>query len=103
MYYTYMIRCADNSIYTGITTDIERRSKEHIEQNGDGAKYTKSHKPIEVSAAWSSQNRSLASTLEYRIKRLSKVQKERLISEPCCLGEILKDKIEIREYSVISV
>lgn len=103
MYYTYMIRCADNSIYTGITTDIERRFKEHIEQNGDGAKYTKSHKPIEVSAVWSSQNRSLASTLEYRIKRLSKVQKERLISEPCCLGEILKDKIEIREYSVISV
>lgn len=96
-----MIRCVDNSIYTGITTDIERRFREHIEQNGSGAKYTRSHRPIEVSAVWESKNRSLASALEYRIKRLSKKQKEDLISEPCYLGKFLKDKIEIDEYSVV--
>ena len=41
MYYTYMLRCTDNSIYTGITTNIERRMEEHFKQNEKCAKYTK--------------------------------------------------------------
>lgn len=102
MYYTYMIRCVDNSIYTGITTDIERRFREHIEQRGVGAKYTRSHRPLEIVAVWSSKNRSLASALEYRIKHLSKKQKEELISRPDYLEKFLGDKVEIGEYSIVT-
>ena len=43
MYYTYMIRCSDNSIYTGMTNNLERRIEEHITKDKRGAKYTKSH------------------------------------------------------------
>lgn len=77
MYYTYMIRCTDNSIYTGITNDVEKRFKKHI--NGDGAKYTKSHKVEKIVALWRSKDKSLASKLEYNIKQLTKKQKEDLV------------------------
>lgn len=79
MYYTYMIRCEDNSLYTGITTDIERRFNEHYQKHIKGAKYTKSHEAIKIEAAWETANRSQASKLEYNLKKLSKQQKEKLI------------------------
>lgn len=43
MYYVYMLRCVDNSIYTGITTNVERRMKEHLERSNKCAKYTRTH------------------------------------------------------------
>ncbi len=87
MYYIYMIRCADDSLYTGITTDLERRMREHRE--GDGAKYTASHPVTEICTAWSSDNRSHASRLEYYIKTLKKPQKERLVKGEASLGQLL--------------
>lgn len=54
MYYTYMIRCMDNTIYTGITTDLKRRMEEHFTQNEKCAKYTKRHKAKKLEAVWSS-------------------------------------------------
>ena len=62
MYYTYMIRCIDNSIYTGITNNIEERFNKHI--SGTGAKYTKSHKPEKLEIVWRSKDKSLACKLE---------------------------------------
>ncbi len=79
MYYTYMLRCADNSIYTGITTDLNRRLEEHISKGHKCAKYTFTHSAVKIEAVWKSKNRSLASKLEYYIKRLNKIQKETLI------------------------
>lgn len=79
MYYTYMLRCQDNSIYTGITTDVERRMKEHFEQNEKCAKYTRRHEAKKLEAVWKTTNRALASKLEYAIKQLTKLQKEELI------------------------
>lgn len=79
MYYTYMLRCKDNSIYTGITTDVERRMKEHFEQSQKCAKYTRRHKAKHLEALWQSEDRILASKLEYAIKKLTKIQKEELI------------------------
>ena len=79
-YYTYVLRCEDGSVYTGITTDLKRRFAEHSEKNGLGARYTRSHTAIKLEAAWESDSRSLASKLEYRIKHLKKEKKERLIS-----------------------
>ena len=95
MYYTYMIRCEDNSIYTGITNNVENRLNKHI--LGKGAKYTKSHKAKKVEAVWRSKDKSLASKLEYQIKQLTKKQKEELING-IKLSNYLKGKIDGRRY-----
>lgn len=79
-YYVYILRCEDNSLYTGITTDLERRFLEHAGRGGKGARYTASHRPIRFEAAWSAPGRPEASRLEYRIKALTRTEKERLIS-----------------------
>lgn len=55
MYYTYMIRCSDNSIYTGMTNNLERRIEEHITKDKRGAKYTKSHNAEKLEIAWKSK------------------------------------------------
>lgn len=100
MYYTYMIRCKDNSIYTGITTNLEKRMQEHFAKDEKCAKYTKKHTAIKLERAWKSENRVFASKLEYWIKHLSKLQKENLIKNPKKLEEFLSDKIEIENYSL---
>ena len=98
MYYTYMIRCIDNSIYTGITNNIEERFNKHI--SGKGAKYTKSHKPEKLEIVWRSKEKSLACKLEYQLKHLTKQQKEDIIQ---CrkLNKYLKEKIDCRKYYLI--
>lgn len=95
-----MLRCMDNSIYTGITTDWERRMKEHFEQGKNCAKYTKRHKAESIESVWQTENRVLASRLEYYIKKLSKAKKEELIQKGN-LQEILGKKIEINLYEKI--
>ena len=87
MYYTYIVRCSDNSLYTGITTDLEKRMKKH--RDGTGAKYTASHPITELCAAWQSEDRSVASRLEYYIKTLSKTDKEALIRKEKTVEELL--------------
>ena len=88
-----MIRCEDDSIYTGITTDVKRRFNEHKSQNGTGAKYTRSHKPVCIEAVWSNKSRSEASRLEFLIKHLSRSVKLRLIKNPDILTQICSDKL----------
>lgn len=77
MYYVYMLRCSDGSLYTGITTDPERRLQEH--NSGVGAKYTRAHGPCTMVYLEETVDRSSASKREYAIKQLTKVQKEKLI------------------------
>ncbi len=80
-YYTYILRCADGSLYTGITTDPARRFAEHAAgKSGAGAKYTASRPPVAYECAFLSPDRSSASKLEARIKRLNRSQKLRLIA-----------------------
>lgn len=100
MYYTYMLRCADNSIYTGMTNDLEKRLEEHVSKSKNGAKYTKSHDVVRLETAWKSKEKSLACKLEYQIKQLSKQQKERLI-EGEKLSIFLKGKVDCRRYTKI--
>lgn len=97
MYYIYILRCEDNSLYTGITTDLNRRLEEHKSQSGKSAKYTRTHKVIKMETAWTSENRVLASKLEYHIKRLTKKQKEQLIITND-LEKVLGNKIEVNSY-----
>lgn len=97
MYYTYMLRCADNSIYTGMTSNIEKRLKEHITKGKNGAKYTKMHDVVKLEKVWKSKDKSLACKLEYQIKNLTKQQKENLIQGER-LTTYLKGKIDCRRY-----
>ncbi len=80
-YYTYVLRCGDGSLYTGITTDLPRRLAQHGGNLSGGAKYTAARRPVRFAAAWEADDRSAASRLEYRIKTLSKREKENLIGE----------------------
>ena len=80
-YYTYMLRCEDGSIYTGIAADLSRRMEEHFSKSEKCAKYTRSRQAKELDAAWESENRAAASKLEYHIKHLKKRDKEKLIAE----------------------
>ncbi len=100
MYYTYMLRCSDNSIYTGITTNPERRFNEHLSKGDKCAKYTLNHHAIKFEIVFESKSRSLASKLEYYIKTLTKTQKEEIIKNKDL--KILSDKIEINEYKIIA-
>ena len=102
MYYTYMLRCENNSIYTGITTDIKRRMEEHFGKDKKGAKYTKSHNPKKLECVWESENKALASKLEYRIKSLTKTQKEDLIINNN-LEKYLSEKIECDKYQPVQI
>ena len=98
MYYIYMIRCRDNSLYTGITTDIERRFNEHLQKDIKGAKYTKGHDALKIEAIWKTNTRSDASKLEYSIKKLIKQQKEELIIYNDKFKIFFNDKVECEKY-----
>ena len=102
LYYTYMLRCEDESLYTGITTDLKRRFFEHCTKQKEGAKYTKRHDVKCLEIAWTSKDRKLASKMEYHIKRLHKTEKENLLKNPKLIKILLGDKLEISEYKKVS-
>ncbi|MBQ8297527.1 MAG: GIY-YIG nuclease family protein [Ruminococcus sp.] len=103
MYYVYIIKCEAGELYTGIAADIVRRMKEHFSQSEKCAKYTRSHKAVSLEALWTAENRSLASKLERRIKKLPRGKKLELIECPesleslCEEGEIF---VPVREFSL---
>tara|TARA_B100000795_G_C22341937_1_gene265356 strand:+ start:231 stop:461 length:231 start_codon:yes stop_codon:yes gene_type:complete len=72
-----MLECSDNSIYTGITNNLENRLKKH--QSGDGAKYLRGRLPIKIIYRELFINRSEATKREISIKKMSKKEKVRLI------------------------
>jgi len=76
-WYVYMLRCADNSLYTGVATDIESRVVVH--NAGKGAKYTRGRLPVVLVYRESVRGRSAALKREHAIKRLTRLAKHRLI------------------------
>ena len=77
----YILRCADDSLYTGITKDVERRIIEHNNDNTKAAKYTKSRRPVSLAYQEICQDRSHASQREYQLKQLSRQQKLSLVAQ----------------------
>lgn len=73
----YLLRCNDNSLYAGITTDIQRRIEQH-NNSKLGAKYTRTRRPVILVYLENASNRSDASKREYQLKKLTKVKKEQL-------------------------
>jgi putative endonuclease len=74
MYFVYILECSDQTFYTGITTNLDRRIKEH-NNSKLGAKYTKAHRPVKLIYSKNFENRSEASIEEARIKKLSRAEK----------------------------
>jgi putative endonuclease len=73
----YVLECADGSLYTGYTTDLERRVAEH--DAGEGAKYTRGRTPVELCYREGYDSKSAAMSREYEIKQLTRAQKEQLV------------------------
>lgn len=78
-WYVYFVRCADNSLYGGITTNLTRRIDEHNNSNQKGAKYTRTRRPVTLVYSEPCQDKSTAAKREYQIKHLSKKDKELLV------------------------
>ena len=77
MWYLYILRCGDGTLYTGITTDVERRLEAH--RQGRGAKYTRGRGPLELAYQEKCETHSEALKREYAVKQLPRDEKERLI------------------------
>lgn len=75
MYFLYVLRCADGTLYTGITLDIERRIKEHNTSDALGARYTRSRRPVKLVYSKEAGDESSAKAQEYRFKQLTRAAK----------------------------
>ena len=80
MNYTYIVRCADGSLYCGWTNDLDKRMADH--NAGKGAKYTKSRLPVELVYHETFDTKEEAMSREWHIKQLSREDKLKLINEP---------------------
>ena len=87
-WYIYVVRCNDNSLYTGITTDVERRLAEH--ESGRGAKSLRARGPLCLELQAPVGSRGAALRVEARIKKLRKAEKERLLGDTECLRELIE-------------
>lgn len=78
-WFVYVLECADGSLYTGISTDVARRFKQHC--TGKGARYTRGRTPVRVLASFRFETQSLALRAEIRMKKLSPIQKRALCQQ----------------------
>ncbi len=89
-YFLYVLLCENNHLYTGITTDIEKRYQAHC--NGTAAKYTRSFKPMKILHHWRiGEDRGLAQKLEYQLKQRSSKEKK-------CIINSIKDTDKLVRY-----
>jgi len=86
----YLLRCADGSVYTGIATDVSRRISEH-EHGKRGAKYLRGRGPFELVYQRAVGDRSVATRIEYRVKQLTRIEKEDLQRLPSRIDELLNE------------
>ena len=77
-WYLYVVRCNDGTLYTGVTTDLKRRLDEH-NTSKRGAKYTSRRRPVNLVYYKSYDCRSTAQKAEYKFKKLTREQKEKII------------------------
>ncbi len=80
-WFVYIARCSDNSLYTGIAMDVDRRIDEHNNDDKAGAKYTRARRPIRLVYQEEVASRSEAASREAVLKKLTKREKEALVRE----------------------
>ena len=79
IWYVYIVECSDGTFYTGITSDILRRMREHNYSNSKGAKYTRGRAPVEIIHCENHENRSKAQIAEAAFKKLTRKKKEEYV------------------------
>jgi putative endonuclease len=79
-WFLYVVHCSDDTLYTGVTTDISRRIREH-NTGSRGAKYTKTRRPVRLVYWVDFKDRSTAQRAEYKFKKLTRKQKNEVINE----------------------
>ena len=80
MHFVYMVYCEGDTLYTGVAQDICRRMRQHTDRGTACARYTRAHPIQALAALWATEDKGTALRLEYRIKQLTKRQKERLVN-----------------------
>ncbi len=91
MYYVYVLRCEDGSLYCGSTADYKKRIREHFLRLPAAAKYTKSHKAVGIECVWKVGDKSSAMKLEYRFKKLPRSKKILLLDCPFDVGRFITE------------
>ena len=98
-WYLYMVRCADGSVYTGISTDVQRRWREHQRGGARAARYLRTRKPVDLMFSAMIGERGAALRAEYAIKQLEKHQKEALANGALALRAVLDDYDDRRAHN----
>ena len=80
IWHVYMVRCSDGTLYTGITNDLKKRIEAH-NSGKDGARYTRSRRPVKLVYFEQVKSKSAAARLEYQIKKLPRLKKKDLVEE----------------------
>ena len=88
-WYLYIVRCRDGTLYTGISTDVNRRLAEHRGGGNAASKYLKGRAPITLMLQRRLGSRNLALKVERRVKMLSREKKEQMIRDPGCIEGIV--------------
>ena len=78
IWYVYMVRCNDGTLYTGITNNLDKRVEAH-NSGKDGARYTRSRRPVKLVYSEQVESKSAAAKLEYQFKRLPRSKKKELV------------------------
>jgi putative endonuclease len=91
IWYLYLIRCRDGSLYTGISTDVSRRFGQHQKAGQGGSKYLKGRGPLVLAYHARVGPRSIALKVESRVKKLAKNRKEQLLQKPHFLETIIQN------------
>jgi len=89
-WYLYIVRCRDGTLYTGISTDIDRRLAEHQRGGHAGSKYLKGRAPLTLLLQKRLGSRRLALKVENKVKKLTKAEKERMINVAGCFEELVR-------------
>ena len=90
-WFLYLIRCKHGQLYTGITTDVERRFEEHKSHDKKGSKYLRGKSPLKLVMKKRIGNKSLALKIEAKVKKLSKVKKELLVDGKIKIRDIKRN------------
>lgn len=100
MPFTYIIKCKDETYYTGIAKDIYSRMAEHLSKSDKCAKYTKARGVKSLEILWETKSLSNAAKLEFRIKKLTRAEKKELIENPGKFSVFFAGKLEVEEYEL---
>lgn len=93
-WYVYLVRCSDDSLYTGIATNVSRRFAEHQGKGDAGAKYLRGRGPLKLVFQKRLGSRSFALRVESKIKKLSKTRKEKLLTSDKYFDEIMEHQLD---------